>query len=162
MLVNNTINFKERREMDYRKAAEDFMVAAKHFNKSKMAEQMGRFSQGEILVLMYLHKCTGQPTLPNEIAKYADMSTARIAAILNKLEEKGLITREISHNDRRKILVAVTDKGRTEAKKHKEKALHYVAHILEKMGEQRAESFLENFQLFFEIGSKQIEEESNK
>ncbi len=50
--------------------------------------------------------------MPSDIARYTTTSTARIATILNNLEDKKMITREISREDRRKILVGITDKGK--------------------------------------------------
>jgi len=48
----------------------------------------------------------------SELARSASVSHATVTGILSRLEKKNLIRRDKSTEDRRKVLVAVTDKGR--------------------------------------------------
>ena len=73
-----------------------------------------------------------------------------------------MITREISRTDRRKILVAITDKGRRTAEEAKMAACTNLARVFEEMGEERTQSFIENFKLFLEIGMKNAQEQKEK
>ena len=91
--------------MDYNKAAEVFLTTVIKRGKAEMMHRFNTYSQGEHLVLGYLYKEAGKQIVPSKIAKFTHTSTARIAIILNNLESKNLITREISRTDRRKILV---------------------------------------------------------
>lgn len=81
---------------------------------------------------------------------------------MNNLESKNLVTREISRTDRRKILVAITDKGRHVAEEIRVEACSNLARVFEEMGEERTESFIENFKLFLEIGMKLAKEDKVK
>lgn len=148
--------------MDYNKVAEYFITAVFKRGKAEMMSRFNIHSQGETLVLGYLAKRAGTQILPSEIAKFTRTSTARITTILNNLENKQLVTREMSKTDRRKILVAITDKGQSEADAIRAEACDYLARIFEEMGEERTESFIENFNLFLEIGIRFSKEDDEK
>lgn len=148
--------------MDYNQAAEVFLSAVKKKGKAEIINRFNNYSHGEQLVLGYLYKEAGKEVVPSAIAKYTHTSTARIATILNNLEDKHMITREISRTDRRKILVAITDKGRRTAEEAKMAACTNLARVFEEMGEERTQSFIENFKLFLEIGMKNEQEQKEK
>lgn len=148
--------------MDYNKLAEKFIQQVKDSNKSQVINNFNSFGHGEHQVIFYLYKNSGKAIVPSDISKYTNTSTARIATILNNLEEKGMITREISREDRRKILVSITDKGRRYAEESRAKHVGYLAEVLEEMGEERSQSFIENMTLFLEIGKRKQEEENKK
>lgn len=111
------------------------------------------YSHGEILILVSLWHL-GVPVVPSDIAKKATMSTARVTAILNNLEEKGFITREIDKADRRKILVSITALGKENAILAKQETLAQVEEIFKEMGEKDAQEFIRLLQAFFDIGHK--------
>ena len=148
--------------MDYNKVAEYFITTVFKRGKAEMMSRFNIHSQGETLVLGYLSKRSGTQILPSEIAKFTRTSTARITTILNNLESKQLVTREMSKTDRRKILVAITDKGETAAEAVRAEACDYLARIFKEMGEERTESFIENFNLFLEIGIRFSQEDKEK
>ena len=148
--------------MDYNQAAEVFLSAVKKKGKAEIINRFNNYSHGEQLVLGYLYKEAGKEVVPSAIANYTHTSTARIATILNNLEDKHMITREISRTDRRKILVAITDKGRRTAEEAKMAACTNLARVFEEMGEERTQSFIENFKLFLEIGMKNAQEQKEK
>ena len=142
--------------MDYNKAAEVFLTTVIKRGKAEMMHRFNTYSQGEHLVLGYLYKEAGKQIVPSKIAKFTHTSTARIATILNNLESKN------SRTDRRKILVAITDKGRHVAEEIRVEACSNLARVFEEMGEERTESFIENFKLFLEIGMKLAKEDKEK
>ncbi|MFC4652373.1 MarR family winged helix-turn-helix transcriptional regulator [Lactococcus nasutitermitis] len=149
--------------MDYNKLAEAFLVQVKDTAKSQVMNKLNSYSHGENQVLFFLHKQTGEPIVPSDIATFTNTSTARIATILNNLEEKGMVTREISRVDRRKILVALTDKGRKLAETQRCTFINNISRAFEAMGEERATRFVDDLLLFFEEGRKiALEEEENK
>lgn len=148
--------------MDYNKISEYFITTVFKRGKAEMMSRFNIHSQGETLVLGYLAKSVGMEISPSNIANFTRTSPARIAAILNNLETKQLVTREMSKTDRRKILVAVTDKGQRVAKEHKMEICAYLARVFEEMGEKRTEDFIENFSLFLEISIKFSKEDNEK
>lgn len=148
--------------MDYNQAAEQFLSSVKKRGKAEIINRFNSYSHGEQLVLSYLYKQAGKQIVPSEIAKYTNTSTARVATILNNLEEKHMITREISRTDRRKILVAITDKGRRRAVEIKQEGCSKIARIFEEMGEEKTMDFIDNFQLFLEIALRHSQELENR
>ena len=148
--------------MDYNKLAEDFVTVVKAQSKAPMMSQFTAYSHGEHQVLFYLLKNAGNATVPSDIAKYTNTSTARVATILNNLEEKGMLTREISRDDRRKILVSITDKGRSYANASRNEFVGRIAQVLEEMGDEKAQNFVSSFQDFLEIGKQLAEKNEEK
>jgi DNA-binding MarR family transcriptional regulator len=105
----------------------------KHGFRKKITENM----QGEILAILYIfeHK---DIVLPSEMSNEMNISSARVAAMLNSLENKELVTRQIDKTDRRKILVSLTEKGQELAKKHSQQVENHAAQMLELLGEHDA------------------------
>ncbi len=67
--------------------------------------------RGEDLVLALIERSGGACT-PGELSKLACVSTARIAAVLNSLSRKGLVTRCAEHGSGRRTIVSLTSYGR--------------------------------------------------
>ena len=70
------------------------------------------------------------------------ISTARIAAALGSLESKGLITRQIDKDDRRRILVSLTPEGEETARKQQQNVLNNISQMLQKLGEHDAKEYV--------------------
>ena len=67
---------------------------------------------GQFNVLTALRRLDPQPLAPKDLMKTTLFSSGALTPILDKLEEKGLITRLPDPHDRRGTLAAMTDKGR--------------------------------------------------
>lgn len=148
--------------MDYTKAAEEFFSCMKQKNAKKVLLKLNENAQGEPLVLVYLYKNAGTLIVPSDIARYIGASTARVANILNNLEEKGMISREISREDRRKILVFLTDKGRKETKERRTRTITRISNVFEAMGEERTQQFIEAWALFIQTSMSILEQEKEE
>ena len=75
-----------------------------------VAEQTG-LTPSQIVVLQIIAQ-TGQPNA-GTVAETARLSQATVTAILDRLEDRGLVTRERDPGDRRRVAVELTEKGRT-------------------------------------------------
>jgi len=117
--------------------------------------QIDMLHKGEIFVLGYLVMNPGV-SMPGELAQATRTSTARIAAILGNLEEKGQITREIDKADRRKIRVTVTESGRERARAVWQKAQEFFRDVFAQMGERDTAEFLRLFDRFLELSNERI------
>ena len=53
-----------------------------------------------------------QPVIASRIAKHVHLSPSTVVGVLDRLEEKDLVTRERDQKDRRKVYVRLTEKGR--------------------------------------------------
>lgn len=127
--------------MDYNMLAEQLFYKGcklKKFNNQQMIEES---MQGGIFTLLYMKNKKGI-VLPGEISEEMDISSARVATILNNLENKGLIERRIDKSDRRRILVVLTKEGETQAEQRIKKVIGQIAKMLELLGEEDAEEFV--------------------
>jgi len=96
---------------------------------------------GEAFGLQYI-AMNGGSVLPGDISSEMNVSSARVAVTLNNLEGKGLITRQIDKNDRRKVIVEITPQGKEFAEKHWKSIVGGASIFLELLGENDAKEFV--------------------
>lgn len=126
--------------VDYEKVARQLIVYSRSLAKGSL-ETVGGASVGEMPVLQFLSSKNGD-VIPSEIAKKLKFSRARMSHILDSLETKGFITRRPDPSDRRRVLVAITDKGREfDAEKHAE-SVSSLAKQLSSLGEHDAQELV--------------------
>ena len=102
---------------------------------------LGEFNRGEFFILNYLHANSGT-ACPSKMSDAMQTSTARTAAALNGLENKGWITREPDEEDRRKKLVHLTPKGKEYIKTCREKVFRNISKLLMELGEEDAAEYI--------------------
>ncbi|MFT8705254.1 MarR family winged helix-turn-helix transcriptional regulator [Bifidobacterium aquikefiricola] len=122
-------------EEAYEQMSRNFRRA--HFGMMKKAN---REAQGEPLILSILMRM-GEQT-PSRLAEFSGSSSARISAILGALEKKGLITRRIDPDDRRNILVTITDQGKERINNNHREMRETLKWVFEQMGEGKTHDFL--------------------
>lgn len=127
--------------MVYRELAEQFFLKSIQMKKVNHQQILDESLRGELFTLLYLRNREAF-VLPGEISEEMDISTARVATILNNLEDKAFIERQIDPLDRRRILVTLTPSGKAYAERHNEKVINKIAKTLEILGEHDAKEFL--------------------
>lgn len=127
--------------MDYQALAREYMTIMHKMRKRKSEQQINDSLRGEQFVLGFIAHTEGS-VIPSDISAAMGISTARIAAALNNLESKGLITRRIDMSDRRKIRVELTEAGREKDAAHTETIMRMITRMLENLGEADAVEFL--------------------
>ncbi len=127
--------------MDYHALAQELMYSMYLMNKSKPHRELGDRMRGEAFVLQYAFQHEG-PVLPSEISQAMNISSARMAATLNTLERKGLVTRQIDPADRRRIIVHLTEEGLAAAKRGQQAMSEHMVQMLETLGEDDAREFV--------------------
>ena len=113
-------------------------------------ERITRVSRGEIFVLKILLFNNGTST-PTEISEAMKTTKGRISAILNSLEKKGFIGREIDKDNRRNIIVTLSDSGRDYVMKELLECYRIVAHVFEELGEKDSKKFVELTERVFHL-----------
>ena len=126
--------------MDYNGLAEEFLESMRAIGMAKRQRCIQEGVQGEASVL-YLIK-ENEEVIPSIISESLNISSARVAAALNSLDSKGLITREISGSDRRKIIVKLTPEGKEHAEKQRRDNIEQVKGILMMLGENDAKEYI--------------------
>lgn len=113
-------------------------------------ERITRISRGEIFVLKILLFKDGTST-PTEISEAMKSTKGRISAILNSLEKKGFIGREIDKDNRRNIIVTLTDSGREYVTNKLQECYKIVSHVFEELGEKDSRKFVELTERVFQL-----------
>lgn len=78
---------------------------------SKHLVRTAGLTASQVLILQAIAK--HQQATPSQLAKAISLSQATVTTIVDRLEERGLIERERSQKDRRKVYLRLTDLGST-------------------------------------------------
>ncbi len=127
--------------MDHRKEIIDLLREIYTCSPRKFFRQIDGSQQGINFVLAFLVKADGKVT-PGDIAKGLNVSTARIAVILNKMEKNNLIIRHTSTEDARQIEVEITPEGITRAAEIRKQILKKIDILLDKVGYEELREFI--------------------
>ena len=127
--------------MNYIELAKQLLHNTYQFRSNSNQKKINETMQGETFALLYILRRDGI-VLPSEISDEMNISSARVAAILNNLEDKGLILRQIDKNDRRRILVDLTQDGIKLAENYNQMVVNLTVRMLELLGEYDATEFV--------------------
>jgi len=125
-------------------------------SRVNMIEHMSRNGKGELFILKYLYDkdTNGTDVIPSEISNVMHVSTTRISAALGALEKKGQVHREIDTNNRRNILVTITEEGRKRTVSEMKKIQEQMVNVFTQMGEHEAVEFIRLLNLLFNTVDK--------
>lgn len=82
------------------------------------------------------------PGCPSGLSRSMGVSSARIAALLKHLEQKGWIRRCADELDERRVNVSLTDAGRELINRRRREAIERVAAALRSLGEEDAHEYV--------------------
>ena len=110
-------------------------------HKSAMQREFVRGSHGEMFVVhqLMLH---GTMT-PSLLADALHATSGRVSTLLSAMERKGLVERRPDSDDRRVVLVSLTDAGRERGRASMDEARAAVEWIFSQMGERRTREFVD-------------------
>ena len=100
-------------------------------------------------VLRFLYESDRDITA-GQISSFMNVSTARVAALLKKMEARGLIVKSTGENDPRTTVVRLSSKGIETVKIMKEKMIRDISAVIDKIG---MEPFLEYIEMTKRISS---------
>jgi len=121
--------------------AEELMGEMRALHRAKPQKHLNEAFSGEAFILDYLANTDGTAQ-PSTIGGEMGVSSARVATALNSLEKKGLVRRHIDTNDRRRILIELTEQGRATARHHHEAVRRVVSRMLDLLGEDDAREYI--------------------
>jgi DNA-binding MarR family transcriptional regulator len=127
-------------DMDYEDLANEFLRNMQSVQKAGSQRFIQEGVQGEAIVLHHIRK-HGE-MIPGHISDAMGISSARVATVLNGLEAKGLITREIDSGDRRRIIVRLTSNGSEYAEEQRKRHVGMIRDILMQLGEHDAKEYV--------------------
>lgn len=131
---------RQMEERDYERLMRKMVRSLVVLRFSDFSQMVSETIKGEGFILGYLyHNSSAQP---GDISRMMQASTAYVAKLLRGMEEKGLIFRRKDPEDKRKILIGLTDKGRDEAAKMEDAVQKGMISFLKSLGDQDAQTFV--------------------
>lgn len=127
--------------MDYISLAWELEAVKLAMVKAKNLHKITDLENGESYVLNYLSK-SEECLNPKEISKAMGVSSARMAVILNHLEEKGFAKREVDPNNGRQTVIRLLPKGAEQKEENKQKFLEGAVKFLEALGPDDAQAYV--------------------
>lgn len=119
--------------MNVEEIAEILFQQLKPTSSTSLTEVLNEFNRGEVGVLGYLAFDKDEATA-GELSEKLNVTTARIASILNSLENKEYIKRKEDNLDKRKTLVSITTKGKELANITKREIIEKIIRVVEEVG----------------------------
>jgi len=110
-------------------------------DRAKLHRSITDSLHGGDFMLLYIARHHGM-ALPSEISHEVGISTARVAVALNNMEKKELLTREIDIQDRRRIIVKLTDKGKEVVKTKQAELKKSMSMLLSTLSEDDAKEYV--------------------
>ena len=126
--------------MDYARLTEELLKCLSLLSKHGSQRQINRSVQGEHFILEYIAQ--NNEAAPSDISRAMRISTARVAAALNKLESSGFISRRIDRRDRRRISIEITVAGRERADQRRKDLSEAIEKRLRRLGESDAREYV--------------------
>lgn len=127
--------------MDVENMAEMLFQQIKEGTSTPISEMLDEFNCGEIGVLSTL-AFDQSPVTAGELSEKLNVTTARIAHILNSLESKQYIRRKNDRTDRRKIFVTITKKGKELADSTKKEIMDKIIQVIQEVGYDEIQTYI--------------------
>lgn len=128
--------------MEYMELARRLAEINKKMLKISEYTKMTDANRGEGVLLGYLRRHNNEAT-PAELSEALHVSTARIAALINKMERKQLVQRQKHPNNNRNTIVKLLPDGKKLSEEQEEAFNERVVSFFETLGEDKAALFVE-------------------
>lgn len=126
--------------MNYHALAEKLIDLHAFLRLVPVARKLSVIDKGTFFALNYLMS-PQRAVHPKELSQKMAVSSARIAALLNHMEQEGLVVREPDPDDNRQINVSLTDQGKRLIKNIRAEVVDIMAEALEGLGPEDAETY---------------------
>ena len=120
--------------------AENLFNRLKPTNFKSLTDTLNYFNRGEVGVLSYLAFEKSEAS-SGELSEKLNVTTARIASILNSLENKKYIRRKGDSLDKRKTLVVITESGKELAVETKKELMDILIKVIKEIGYEDIEEY---------------------
>ncbi|WP_028612338.1 MarR family winged helix-turn-helix transcriptional regulator [Paenibacillus harenae] len=104
-------------------------------------------SLSQVFALQELEKET---LTVSELAEKLQLERSSVSRLVDGLVKGGFVSRELNENNRREVILSLTDKGLSSIRKLREQSVEFYNNILEKMSESDQVQFFESFKTFTE------------
>ena len=100
-------------------------------------------TRGRFMVLIQLYRRPDEGLSIREIRNFHKVQSATMTGIIDTLEREGQIERVADSNDRRKVIVRITEAGRELVKDFMPRHLEYIKQMLSKLNKEDRQNLLE-------------------
>lgn len=145
--------------MNYDELASELFALRSSIPKITIERKLAKMVQGERFVLNFLYEHENR-AYPKDISKAMAVSTARIAKLLNEMENDELILRNSDNTDNRKIVVTITEKGIEKVNEYRKYFSKYISNLLEKLGPDDAKEYVRLNKKLLHIMNERITEKN--
>ena len=127
-------------DREYEELLQRMIRATINIRFSDFSQLVSESTKGEGFVLGYV---SHQPAVqPGDLSQAMQASTAYVAKLLRGMEEKGWIVRRRDPEDRRRVLLALTDEGKAQADKMERQFHDGIIWFFKKLGDEDAVNFV--------------------
>lgn len=139
----NTDRTQGRKPGEAAEQLADFLMLAQRSCFLDISRELnaGKISYGQLFLLGSLDRTDGLTM--SEIAKRMGHSTAAATGLVDRLQRLGYVARTHAEEDRRKIMVTITDKGRRLVRKTREGLASSLTKLLVEMDGDQGDSIPE-------------------
>lgn len=127
--------------MIYEDLAEEFIQLCMKSSYVRITRELSRTTKPDIFILMYL-KNHGGRAYPKDLSNDFLVSSARIAVVLNLLEQKGYIQRLNDEHDSRQTVVPLSNAGEELISEKRSEVVQRIAKMLELLGDDDAKEYI--------------------
>lgn len=127
--------------MDYTSLAQELLTVRANLLQVPASQQLSQMVRGEMFVLNYLFTHEGA-IHPKELSRQMAVTTARIASLLNHMEQKQLLLRRADPGDNRQVIVELTEQGRKTTREIRAQVIRYLSTMLEGLGPEDAQAYI--------------------
>ena len=82
------------------------------------------------------------PVTAGQISRFMNVSTARVAVLLKKMEARGFIVKETDENDARKTVVVLSELGKKKAEELHDDMCSQISEMIDRIGMERLVDFI--------------------
>ena len=132
----------------------------KRLNSITLNPLIDEINSSEYVILNIVFKLNNEKSNSlvkvSEISKKLNVSTPSVTKVLNSLEKKGFVIREIDKENRRNTFVYLTEKG-VEIKEQNDKILaKFIENVYERVGRENIVQFLELSRIILDAFDEEV------
>jgi DNA-binding MarR family transcriptional regulator len=121
----------------------------------------GGLSVTEIFALGCIRRCGEEDCNADQTTHHAmhetlSVSKAAVSQMLGSLEKRGYIRREIDHDNRRRIIITLTEQGETTVNEAEKKMDVLMSRIITRFGEKDTRNFTRLLERFVEVVDESV------
>lgn len=103
---------------------------------------LGEYFNGELRTLMYLRIASARKTHPSDLAAQMGVTKQRITTIISSLKDKGLIETRKDEEDKRKMVVTLSENGRLYLQVKEQPFWRTMNYTVDKLGEEETKQLI--------------------